>query len=186
MSFDRGWTLFLDRDGVINRRIHGGYVTNFDEFIFLEGVRQALRIFSGVFGRIIVVTNQQGIGKGLMTTEDAMKIHEMMLAVVEKYGGRIDRVYFCPNLDEEQHPDRKPGLGMALKAKCDFPEIDFSRSLMAGDSPTDIEFGQRAGMHTVMLGPLKEGLSNSSGADFIFPDLISLAKAISGSNTLTR
>ena len=67
LKIDRGWTLFLDRDGVINRRIVDDYVKSWDQFKFLPGVPDAIKRLAGVFGRIIVVSNQQGIGIGLMT-----------------------------------------------------------------------------------------------------------------------
>jgi histidinol-phosphate phosphatase family protein len=184
LSFDRSWTLFLDRDGVINRRIPGGYVTRFDEFIFLDEVKEALKIFSEIFGRIIVVSNQQGIGKGLMTAGDADMIHRKMLEEVSMAGGRIDRVFYCPFLEEDSHPDRKPSIGMALKAREEFPAISFSRSLMVGDSPTDIEFGKNAGMHTVMIGENEQAFLNQNALpDYLFPDLISLARTLAGTNT---
>ena len=178
LSFDRSWTLFLDRDGVINRRIPGGYVRDFSEFVFLDGVLEALKIFSGIFGRIIVVSNQQGVGKGIMTGEAVEAIHDRMLKEVHDAGGRIDKIYYCPNLEQDHHADRKPGIGMALKAKDDFPLVDFSRSVMAGDSPTDIEFGKNAGMLTVWLGDRPDGPGPSIQADFCFNDLIALARAI--------
>lgn len=151
-DIDSSWTLFLDRDGVINVRIIDGYVRNIDEFHFLPGVLDAFRRFSEVFGRIIIVTNQQGVGKGIMSEADVEKVHSYLKSAVEGSNGRIDGIYFCPQLKTEPDNYRKPSPKMALMAKADFPEIDFSKSVMVGDSETDIEFGQNAGMHTVFIG----------------------------------
>src|SRR5688572_23731927 len=96
-------TLFLDRDGVINERIPGDYVKNWDEFIFLDGVLEALNILARKFNRIVVVTNQQGIAKGLMTEEDLNKVHQRMVLEIQESGGKIDKVYFCP-LSEKLNP----------------------------------------------------------------------------------
>src|ERR1700761_119191 len=99
------WTLFLDRDGVINHEKHKDYIHTWDEFIFYEGVQDAIKIFTEKFGRIIIVTNQKGIGKGLTKLENLELIHRNMSAEIEKAGGKIDAIYFCSAL-EETHPGR--------------------------------------------------------------------------------
>jgi histidinol-phosphate phosphatase family protein len=146
------WTLFLDRDGVINVRIIDGYVTKIEEFEFLPNVIDAFKIFNEKFKRIIVVTNQQGVGKGIMTSEDVDSVHKYMIQEVERHGGRIDKIYFCPQLKSVDNNYRKPSPKMAYFAKEDFPEIDLSKSIMVGDMNSDIEFGKNAGMKTVFIG----------------------------------
>ena len=146
------WTLFLDRDGVINVRIIDGYVTKIEEFEFLPNVIDAFKIFNEKFKRIIVVTNQQGVGKGIMTSEDVDYVHKYMIQEVERQGGRIDKIYFCPQLKSVDNNYRKPSPKMAYFAKEDFPEIDLSKSIMVGDMNSDIEFGKNAGMKTVFIG----------------------------------
>ena len=126
------WTLFLDRDGVINVRIIDGYVTKIEEFEFLPDVIESFKIFKNKFKRIIVVTNQQGVGKGLMKNEDVEKVHEFMIQEVRTNGGNIDKVYFCPQLKSVPDNYRKPRPKMAHMAKEDFPEIDLSKSIMIG------------------------------------------------------
>src|SRR5512140_305773 len=101
LKIDSGWTLFLDRDGVINTRILGGYVQKWEQFEFLPGFLEAIKILSLAFSRIIVVSNQQGIGKGLMTEEELGILHRNMVAVIEKHGGRIDRIFHSPDLETE-------------------------------------------------------------------------------------
>jgi D-glycero-D-manno-heptose 1,7-bisphosphate phosphatase len=147
---DRHWTLFLDRDGVINEEKEDSYIFHYGEFRFYDQVKEALRIFASVFGRIVVVTNQRGVGRGLMSAEELEIIHDKMLAEVVLAGGRIDRIYYADSLDDN-HPHRKPNPGMAQAAQADFPEIDFRRALMVGNNLSDMEFGRNAGMYTIYL-----------------------------------
>jgi histidinol-phosphate phosphatase family protein len=179
LSFDRSWTLFLDRDGVINRRIPGGYVTQWDEFEFLPGVLEAIPILNSLFDLIIVVSNQQGVGKKVMTEEEVESVHQKMLTEVEKAGGTIHGVYFSPYLESENHFTRKPNPGMAYSAIQDFPSIDLKKSLMAGDSTSDLLFGRNAGMYTVYLGQVTDpSLDPGSLADFQYENLYSFAKSL--------
>lgn len=150
LTIGKDWTLFLDRDGVINHEKRGDYIRNPDEFFFYDGVPEALALLSGLFATIVVVTNQKGVGKGLMTLQDLADIHRTMLDGIAEKGGRIDKVYFCPDLDAGS-PDRKPNPGMAFRAKADFPSIDFDRSIMVGNKLSDMGFGRNAGMKTVFL-----------------------------------
>jgi len=177
LSPDKTWTLFLDRDGVINHRPLDDYVKQWTDFEFLPGVLEALSVFSEIFGKIIIVTNQQGIGKGLMTMEDLERIHKKMISEIEKAGGRIDAVYFCPDLEGEPDNCRKPGTIMAGRAKKDFPEIDFSRSIMAGDTENDLLFGKNAGMKTVLINT-NNIIANSGLADFVFAGLYQFAQSL--------
>ncbi len=147
----KDWTLFLDRDGVINQRIIDHYVCKWDEFHYIEGVLQAIRKFSSIFRNIVVVTNQRGINRGLMTHQDLSEIFDKMRQSIEKAGGRIDQFYYCPHLVEEGCNCRKPKIGMGLQAKKEFPNIDFKKSVMVGDMITDMEFGKGLGMKTIYL-----------------------------------
>jgi D-glycero-D-manno-heptose 1,7-bisphosphate phosphatase len=174
---DSNWTLFLDRDGVINKRPPGDYIKKWAEFEFLPGVREALKILAGKFDRIIVITNQQGIGKGLMTKEDLENIHANMKAAIAENGGRIDAVYYCPDLATDAYNCRKPSTFMAEQAKKDFPEIDFPKSMMVGDTLSDMEFGRNAGMKTVFINS-DNSLLDPATYDYSFIDLLAFAKAI--------
>jgi D-glycero-D-manno-heptose 1,7-bisphosphate phosphatase len=87
------WTLFLDRDGVINAEKEDGYIFNYGEFAFYDRVKEALKVFASTFGRIVVVTNQRGVGRGMMTAADLHLIHDKMVAEITLAGGRIDRIY---------------------------------------------------------------------------------------------
>jgi histidinol-phosphate phosphatase family protein len=178
LKIDKSWTLFLDRDGVINKRLVDDYVKTLDQFQFVDGTLDAIRIFSKKIGTIIVVSNQQGIGKKLMTDTDLEKIHSYMLNSVEEAGGHIDKVYYSPYLASEKHFSRKPLVGMGLIAKRDFENISFRKSIMAGDSISDVLFGKRLGMKTVFIGDPKIARHNPHLIDFLFPDLITFANSI--------
>lgn len=151
LAIDKSWTLFLDRDGVINKKLENDYVKHWIEFEFIEGSIEAIKFLSTIFGKIIVVTNQQGIGKKLYRLEDLELIHKNMLYEINYHGGRIDKIYFSPYLQSENHPTRKPEIGMALEAQKDFPEINFKKSIMVGDSLSDMVFGKKAGMFTIYI-----------------------------------
>ena len=157
-KIDKSWTLFLDRDGVVNVRLIDDYVKNIGEFEFLPGVLDAFKIFAEKFGRIIIVTNQQGVGKGLMTMRDVDEVHAFMKQEIESRKGRIDAIYVCPQLKTDPNNFRKPSPKMAFMAQHDFPEIDFEKSIMIGDSNSDIEFGKNAGMNTILIGDEFESL----------------------------
>ena len=141
-KLDTSWSLFLDRDGVINKKLEDDYVKSWDEFSFKVGTLEALAELRKVFGHIFIVTNQRGVGLGKMTEEVLNEIHSNMLFEIEEASGKIDKVYYCVDTDNNS-PYRKPNIGMGLMAKQDFPEIDFSKSIMVGDSISDMEFGEK-------------------------------------------
>lgn len=149
-EFDKSWTLFLDRDGVINIESVGSYITSWDEFKFHDGVLDSLRSLSRVFGNIVVVSNQRGVGRGIMTLDALRDINKNMRAVIAENGGRIDKIYAATAVTDDDH-NRKPNIGMALQAQEDFPAIDLKKSVMIGNSISDMEFGKRASMYTIFL-----------------------------------
>lgn len=174
---DASWTLFLDRDGVINKQLMNDYVKDVVEFQFVEGAVSAIKQFKEIFYKVVVVTNQQGIGKGLMTENDLKKIHDHMLSVIRNDGGDIDKIYYCPDLKEKLPFCRKPQIGMALQARKDFPGIDFKKSIMAGDTLNDMVFGHRLGMTTVLINQ-NDQLANDfmELIDYHFESLFYFAK----------
>ncbi len=171
-KIDKSWTLFIDRDGVINKRLPDDYVKSWSEFEFLPGVLESFKIFSGKFGKIIVVTNQQGVGKGLMTEEKLKDIHNNMIHEIEKHGGRVDAVYYCTDLKNKKNNCRKPSIKLFENAISDFPGISPEKSIMAGDSASDIEFGKNAGIFTVSIGNDKIDADLSFGSLKEFADYI--------------
>ncbi len=151
IKIDKSWTLFLDRDGVINEKIDNDYVKNINEFKFKQGVLEIMPFLNKNFNRIVVVTNQQGISKGIMTEKDLSIVHNHLKNEIEKVDGRIDKFYFCPELAINNPIDRKPNIGMGIKAKEDFPEINFEKTIMVGDSMSDMKFGKRLNMTTIYI-----------------------------------
>lgn len=175
-SIDNTWTLFLDRDGVINTRIFGGYVTSPTDFHFLPGVLDSLRYFSKKFHRIIIVTNQQGVGKGIMTESMLNTLHDFVKAEIISSGGRIDGIYYCTALHETKDNCRKPSPKMAHLAVKEFPDINLQKSIMVGDSHSDIVFGINAGMKTVFIE--NEYSKTVKNADIVVESLHELKKLI--------
>jgi len=175
-------TLFLDRDGVINVRPVGDYVRSPEAFVPAEGLAEAMRRLSGLFGRIIVVTNQAGIGKGLMTEADLAAVHRKMLEIIASEGGRIDGIYHCPHTKETNCPCRKPATGMAWLALKDFPDIDLENAWIAGDAAADMQFGQSLGMRAVLIhGKTEEAAALAAmRLDFRFDSLLHFARYLAG------
>lgn len=145
MKITKDWTLFLDRDGVLNEDKPNSYVMSLDEFHILPGVKEAMKKLSGIFGTIVVCTNQRGVSKGLYTIEEMHRMNSFLSDEIKKSGGRIDKVYYAIDLNDNA-PDRKPNTGMALQAKQDFPNIDFSKSIMVGNNISDMQFARNAGI----------------------------------------
>src|SRR5665811_2377549 len=132
-KIDKSWTLFLDRDGVINNEKHMDYINTWDEFKFFPGVKEAIKKFTEKFGNIFIITNQRGVAKGLTKLEDLEVMHKNLLNEVIAAGGKITKIYICTDLDNSS-PNRKPNPGMGLQAKKEFPEVDFSKSVMIGNT----------------------------------------------------
>lgn len=177
-EIDASWTLFLDRDGVINVESVGSYITNWDEFQFHEGALDAIRSLSALFGKIVVVSNQRGVGRGIMTMDALKTISINMCEMVEEQGGHIDRVYNCIAQSDEDR-NRKPNTGMGLQAQEDFPDIDFKKSIMVGNSISDMEFGKRLSMHTIFLTTKHDPLKLPHDmVDEQYPSLIAWAASM--------
>ncbi len=177
-------TLFLDRDGVINVRIVDNYVTKPDDFILIDGVLDAMAIFARHFDHIFIVTNQQGVSKGLMTEDDLQLVHNYFLQQVAAAGGRVDKIYYCPELRSAHSFMRKPAIGMALQARREFPGVNLRQSVMVGDMESDMLFGRRARMTTVLVGDQPQVARQSPHlVDYCYPDLISYAKTLEHSIT---
>jgi histidinol-phosphate phosphatase family protein len=172
--------LFLDRDGVINKRLINDYVKNWDEFIFLPGTIQALQILQRHFSTIVIVTNQQGIAKGLYTEKDLEIIHQKMLEEFQQNQIHIDAVFYSPNLASENSPLRKPNIGMALKTKELFTHIHLEESIMVGDSLSDMHFGKNAGMKTVFIDENETTNYNLDVIDTTFKSLLHFATYLTG------
>ncbi len=169
------WTLFLDRDGVINHEKANDYIHNWSEFRFYDGVLEALAIFSKKFKHIVVVTNQRGIGKGVTKEEDVLYLHKKMKAAVKEKGGRIDATYYCKDVDSNSKC-RKPNIGMGLQAVKDIPTIDLTKAIMIGNSLSDMQFGKNLGTSTIFLPTTRPEVNvDDEHIDAVFPSLIAFA-----------
>jgi histidinol-phosphate phosphatase family protein len=144
-------TLFLDRDGVVNVKLDGRYVQNADEFEFMPGAENAIAKLSIIFKRILIVTNQQGIAKGIMSANDLNTLHQYMLQQLKVKGGVIEKIYYCPHLAAENCSCRKPNPGMIQQAIIDFPTIKIEESYLIGDSDSDIIAGDKMGLNTIKV-----------------------------------
>ena len=171
--------VLLDRDGTINRRIPGGYVTQWAEFVFLPGVLTALAGLTDAGVALAVATNQAAVGKDLVTTAELDAIHRRMTRAIEEAGGQLAGVYVCPHLSEAGCACRKPRPGLLERAA---QELGYAPNeiFMVGDSPTDVEAGRRAGCRTIRLAA--EGADDPAGdaapADHVVPDLAAAANVI--------
>ncbi len=179
-TIDRNWTLFLDRDGVINHEKPMDYIHTWGEFKFYDGVQEAMRIFAKIFPRIIIVTNQKGVGKGITKLENLEVIHSNMKAEIVAGGGRIDAIYFCSDLDDNS-PNRKPQTGMGKQAIEQYPDIKIENSIMVGNTMSDMQFGRNLGVFTVFLPTTRHEVALDDGRiDAVYPSLIAFARALSG------
>ncbi len=180
-------TVFLDRDGVLNREVD--LLHRPDQLELLPGVPEAIKLLNDRGIRTVVVTNQPVIARGLCEPAALELIHSRLKRSIETAGGRIDAIYHCPHHPETQHGDgvvelrkgcecRKPAAGMLLKAKDDL-RLDLGACVMIGDSSTDIEAGKNAGVRTVLVTTGAGRVdSRSAQPDYTFADLKEAARAI--------
>ncbi|MDH4200531.1 MAG: HAD-IIIA family hydrolase [Spirochaetia bacterium] len=166
IRIDSSWSLFLDRDGLINERLIDDYVKNIGEFKLNPEFLRYYPIFRKIFHRIFIVTNQRGIARGVMSKADLEKIHTHLEEILEQSGGKPDHIYYCPH-ENNSCNCRKPEPGMGYFAKKDFPEIQFSKSAMIGDSKSDMLFGHNLGMLSVMYPDNQGSFGDLSFQEFI-------------------
>lgn len=144
-------TVFLDRDGVLNEKMpEHRYVTRWEEFRVLPGVPEALRRLNEAGLRVVVVSNQRGIAKGLYTAAELDAMHAQFQQLLAREGAHIDGFFICPH-ETDACNCRKPLPGLFEQAVARFPEITAATSVMIGDSSSDIEFGRRLGMRTIFI-----------------------------------
>ena len=142
--------LILDRDGVINQLKPNGYITHWNEFIFTPFFLEQIGAVCRAFEKIYIVSNQSGVGKGLMSKDELNIIHKHMLNNIEEHGGKIDGIYVSTAVEDDDF-SRKPNIGMAMDIKADYPDIDFSKAIVVGDSITDKIFADKIGAKSIGL-----------------------------------
>jgi histidinol-phosphate phosphatase family protein len=153
--FLRQPTVILDRDGVLNKkppRAH--YVRSWDEFEWLPGAKEALRVLNQAGYRVIVVSNQAGIGRGEMGEADLLKIHDAMRSEAEAAGGRIDQIYYCPHDWDGGCECRKPKPGLLFQSQREL-NLDLSRTPFIGDDDRDGEAARAAGCPFIQVSEKK-------------------------------
>ena len=151
-SIGRRPAIFLDRDGVINERIVDGYVTNWQEFRFVDSAVSVLRDLARLRVPTLVISNQSGVGRGLVSRGTLRQITQRFVAALERRGGRIDGVYYCPHRPDEGCPCRKPRPGLLFRAARDW-RIDLGASVMIGDTVGDVQAAQAAGCRSILIDP---------------------------------
>ncbi|MSX02195.1 MAG: HAD-IIIA family hydrolase [Actinobacteria bacterium] len=170
-------TVFLDRDGVINRKLpEGEYVGGVEEFEPLPGAIEAIAEISRSGLRVVVVTNQQGVGKGIIDASALDLVHAHLTDEVEAAGGQIEQIQVCPHLEGSCNC-RKPATGLFEQARAQNAAISFAESVVIGDSPSDIEAAGRIGAKAIRVAPA--GTVDADAAAVV-PDLASAAGLVLG------
>jgi D-glycero-D-manno-heptose 1,7-bisphosphate phosphatase len=167
--------VFLDRDGVINRKApEGDYVTSWAEFEFLPGALEGLRLLAEAGPPVVVATNQRGIARGRMSEADLADIHDRMGAAVAEAGGRIDAIYHCPH--EGGCDCRKPGTGLFTRAADDLG-VELAAAAVIGDRASDMEAAAAIGALRVLVGAHPEPMPP---VDLVAEDLAAAARLLAG------
>jgi D-glycero-D-manno-heptose 1,7-bisphosphate phosphatase len=142
---------FLDRDGVINRKAPEGlYITRWEDLHFLPGVAEAIALLNAADFRVIVVSNQRCVAKGMLTARELESMHRRMADHLARAGAIIDAIYYCPHELQPVCSCRKPAPGMLLQAAREH-HVQLADSWMIGDSEIDIEAGKKAACKTARL-----------------------------------
>ncbi len=144
--------VFIDRDGTIN--VDKDYLTDPDDVEFIEGAPEAIGVANGLGLKVVIISNQSGVSRGIMTTDQVESVNRRLVEMLRARGAGVDAIYYCPH-----HPDygnkvqcacRKPGTGMLLKAKDEFG-VDLSESFVIGDKWSDVKCGENAGAYTSLV-----------------------------------
>lgn len=167
--------VFLDRDGVINRKApEGEYVTTWGQMDLLPDVADGIALLNRAGFRVIVVTNQRCVAKGLISIEELNALHARLRTYLESQFAVIDDIYVCPHDNIPPCRCRKPEPGMLMEAAREH-DLDILHSWMIGDSVADIEAGKAAGCRTVMI---RDDLDFPTGPDLTATSLLEAAKLI--------
>jgi histidinol-phosphate phosphatase family protein len=158
----RNWCLFLDRDGVINKRIVDDYVRRADQFEWLPKAREAIRILREWAPHMVVVTNQQGVGKGLMTHSDLSQIHGRLQTELGETRC-IDEILVCVHLQQDDCRCRKPRPGLVLEWYERHPEAEASLGIVVGDSPSDMLLARKVAAQVGSCTGIRIGSIGSTG-----------------------
>lgn len=175
--------IFLDKDGTLLENVP--YNVNPEQIRLLPGAEEGLQLLQAAGFHLVVVSNQSGVARGLFSERALVVVEERLRSLLVRCGVSLDRCYFCPHHPTGVVPEyavecncRKPQPGLLLQAAQDFC-LDLSQSWMVGDSPSDVEAGQRAGCRTLFLGNPREPLpADAPQPDSIVADLAEAARFI--------
>ena len=174
-----GVTVFLDRDGTLN--YDPGYLKVAADLKLLAGVGPALARLKGAGARLVVVTNQSGVGRGIVTLKDLEAIHARLEGLLEKEDAALDAIYFCPHHPNDGCRCRKPNVGMVERAVSEL-QVDLRRSYLIGDRAHDIQLAQRVGAKSILLTPAPVDVQSLDRlkAELAMPDAVakSMAEAV--------
>ncbi len=145
------WTLFLDRDGIINYQKTEGYISHVNEFKLIPDVIETLEQITPFFKRIFIITNQQGVGKGITKIENLLEIHRLLFNVFKDKGIKIHGIFFCPHL-KGTCLCRKPSYGMITRLVHIFPDVEPRKSVFIGDDIKDVLLAIRIGSYPIFIG----------------------------------
>jgi D-glycero-D-manno-heptose 1,7-bisphosphate phosphatase len=163
-------TVFLDRDGVLNKRIENGYVTQWSEFRFLPRTKPALRSLRNAGFRLLVVSNQAGVAKGKLAENDLIDVTTRSLHELQRAGAALDGVFLCMHHPNENCSCRKPRAGL-MRCAAEFFLMTLPETFLVGDSPGDIVAGNAVGSTTIYVGALEDLLHPEERPSFIASDL---------------
>ena len=164
-------TIFFDRDGTLI--IDRVYLNDPEQITYLPGVFEALRELQGAGYQFVIVTNQSGVARGIVSLENLEEIHRRIAAAFAKHGIKFAKFYSAPYSVESNHHWRKPNPGMLEAAHADLGGVDFANSWMVGDRMSDVEAGRRAGCRTVLLAGVETPADSSFAPPTVFaPDLL--------------
>lgn len=163
--------IFLDRDGTII--VDKVYLNNPEEVEFIEGVKYGLKELVSLGFKIVIVTNQSGVARGLVKIENLDLIHKRIKEELKSEGVEIFKIYYCPHLPQENCECRKPKLGMIKEIEH---LIDKKRSFMIGDKETDVEFGKNLGIKTILITEDKDVISKADYLVNSFKDAVRIIK----------
>ncbi len=177
---ERGKVIILDRDGTVV--IDRGYLDNPDGLEFLPGAAEGLRSLHSQGYRLVVITNQSGVGRGYFPIERVDEMNARLNRMVEEAGARLEAIYVCPHAPDAGCDCRKPGLGLMMLAAAELG-FDPAASVVIGDKDSDIEFGRRAGAKTIRISAMTQpaGAAATTGAvaaDAVAPNLVDAARAV--------
>jgi D-glycero-D-manno-heptose 1,7-bisphosphate phosphatase len=167
--------VILDRDGTIV--IDRGYLADSDRLEFMPGAPEALRSLCECGYRLVVITNQSGVGRGLFTIDHVEAINARLHSMVEKAGAKLTKIYFCPHKPEAHCACRKPNLALMEQAAIEL-QFEPRNAVVVGDKESDVEFGLRAGARTILVSSEMPRTAGRSAAHLIVPTLLEAARSI--------